>query len=216
MESHDLTRIEKGCLGLVHPVVEEVYWFKDCWFVGYLMQEVLEQIPDLCPAGCIVDGQLAVDEGQEPAQTILQMSAHLTVVLLCLETPDVVLQSFPLSQGIHHKTCKLFLFVAAEVPLETEPLYLPKVVSEQYCVIILLIPIFERDDSKLYWEVDAVNSVESAVLEIVGLALERDVPIQIVLVGDRIQQFLAARELLCQCGGVVLAVFEFEEVVVEF
>lgn len=40
----------------MHPVVEEVYWFEDGGFAGYLMQEVLEEIPDLCPAGRIVDG----------------------------------------------------------------------------------------------------------------------------------------------------------------
>lgn len=40
----------------MHPVVEEVYWFEDDWFAGNLIQEVLEEIPDLDPTGRIVDG----------------------------------------------------------------------------------------------------------------------------------------------------------------
>lgn len=82
-------------------------------------------------------------------------------------------------------------------------------------MILLLIPIFQRDDSKLYWKVDAVNRVESAVLEVICLGLERDVPIYIVLVCDRIQQFLAAYEFLSEGADVLLAIFESEQVVVE-
>lgn len=82
-------------------------------------------------------------------------------------------------------------------------------------MIILVIPVFERDDSKLYRKVDAVNRVESTVLEVICLGLERDVPIYTVLVGDRIQQFLAACELLSEAATVLRAIFESEQVVVE-
>lgn len=105
------------------------------------------------------------------------MPAHLTVIALNLQPPDVVLQSFPLPQRIHHQPSELLFFVAAEAPLQAEPFYLPEVVPQQHRLILLLIAVFEGDDSKLYWKVDAVNCVEPAVLEVVSLGLERDVPI---------------------------------------
>ena len=63
-------------------------------------------------------------------------------------------------------------------------------------MVLLLIPVFHRNESELKGKADAVNGVEPAVFEVIGLRLERDVPINVVLVADRIQQFLAACELL--------------------
>ena len=38
VEGDNLAGVEEGGLGLVHPVVEEVYWFEDGGFAGYLME----------------------------------------------------------------------------------------------------------------------------------------------------------------------------------